>query len=130
MLNFAPEAFHVEKSLNRPCRIAYSVGLFAPPERRNPAPLGLDGFLLLAEKIGAAGVELPCALLKDVPDSEVDSICARLHRPGHYAILMHGIPWGDLEGALKCARRFRIQNHSDAFDRNFKRSPGVAIGLA
>jgi sugar phosphate isomerase/epimerase len=92
-----------------PYGIAYSVGLFAPPERRNPAPLGLRGFLDLAESIDAAGVELPCALLKGVADAEVDAVCARLHRQERYAILMHGISWGDLDGALNCARRFRFK---------------------
>ena len=102
-LAFAPQSFRI--GLN-PYGIAYSVGLFSTPERRNPQPLGLSGFLDLADKIGACGVELPCALLKDVPDSEVERAKARLHAPNHYAIMMHGIPWGDLDGALACARRF------------------------
>ena len=102
-LAFAPNSFRI--GLN-PYGIAYSVGLFSPPERRNPAPLGLRGFLDLADKIGACGVELPCALLKDVPDSEIEAVKARLHSDGRYAILMHGIPWGDLDGALNCAQRF------------------------
>lgn len=90
-----------------PYGIAYSVGLFgADSPRPNPKPLGLDGFLGLAESIGAAGVEIPVALLKNVQDADVNRVCERLHAKGKYAILMHGISWGDLDGSLVVAERF------------------------
>ena len=90
-----------------PYGIAYSVGLFgADSPRANPHPLGLNGFLDLADSIGAVGVEIPVFLLKNVSDADVDRVCARLHANGKYAILMHGIPWGDLDGSLRVAERF------------------------
>ncbi|MEI6232811.1 MAG: TIM barrel protein [Planctomycetota bacterium] len=90
-----------------PYGIAFSVGLFgADSPRANPRPLGLNGFLDLAESVGAAGVEIPVALLKDVSDAEVNRVCARLHEKGKYAILMHGISWPDLNGSLAVAERF------------------------
>ena len=90
-----------------PYGIAYSVGLFgADSTRPNPHPLGLNGFLDLADSIGAAGVEIPVALLKSVSDADVNRVCARLHEKGKYAILMHGISWSDLDGSLAVAERF------------------------
>jgi sugar phosphate isomerase/epimerase len=90
-----------------PYGIAYSVGLFgAESPRPNPHPLGLNGFLDLADSIGAAGVEIPVALLKSVSDADVNRVCAHLHEKGKYAILMHGISWGDLDGSLAVAARF------------------------
>jgi len=93
-----------------PYGIAFSVGLFgAGTPRANPNPLGLCGFLDLAESIGAAGVEIPVALLKDVRTEETGRIKALLHENDNYAILMHGIPWGDLPGSLDVARRFEFK---------------------
>ncbi len=90
-----------------PYGIAYSAGLFgAGTPRANPHPLGLSGFLDLAESIGAAGVEIPVALLNDVRSEDTGRVRARLHENGNYAILMHGIPWGDLDGSLDVAKRF------------------------
>lgn len=90
-----------------PYGIAYSVGLLgAGTPCENPRPLGLDGFLNLADLIDAAGVELPIALLKDVPQSELKNLKARLHQNGRYAILMHGISWGEMDRAFEYAGRF------------------------
>lgn len=90
-----------------PYGIAYSVGLFgAGTARANPKPLGLNGFLDLVAKLGLAGVEIPVALLKDVSGAEIERVRARIHADGKYAILMHGIPWADLDGSLDVARRF------------------------
>ena len=110
-LDFAPDVFRI--GLN-PYGIASTRQVcLRRLERRNPAPLGLAVWVFAArgEHTGAAGVlELAVrALLKDVADADVESICARLHRPDHYAILMHGISWGDLDGALNCAKRFRFK---------------------
>lgn len=90
-----------------PYGIAYSVGLFGKDtDRPNPRPLGLNGFLDLADSIGAQGIELPIELLKDVLDSETQRVRERIHANGRYAILMHGIPWGYIDTALLYARRF------------------------
>lgn len=90
-----------------PYGIAYSAGLFAAgTPRENPRPLGLNGFLDLADLIGASGVELPIALLKGVAESDTARLRERLHASGRYAILMHGISWGDPDSALLFARRF------------------------
>jgi len=90
-----------------PYGVAYSVGLFgADTPRANPHPLGLNGFFDLADSIGAEGVEIPVFLLNDVPASAVDAVRARLHDAGNYAILMHGVSWPNLDGALTVAQRF------------------------
>src|ERR1043165_3244029 len=92
-----------------PYGIAYSVGLFgAGRPRANPKPLGLNGFLKVVEKFGLAGVEIPVSLLKDVQGAEADRIRERIHAGNRYAILMHGIPWGDLDGSLDIAKRFQF----------------------
>src|SRR5882724_2531596 len=90
-----------------PYGIAYWVGLFAAgTPRANPKPLGLNGFLDLVEKLGLAGVEIPVAMLKDLAPEEAHLAWERIHANGKYAILMHGIPWGDLDGSLEVAKRF------------------------
>ena len=93
-----------------PYGMAYSAGLFgAGTPRANPRAMGLKGFLDLADLIGAAGVEVPIALLRDVAASDTERMRERLHSGGRYAILMHGISWGDPDSALKFARRFGLK---------------------
>ncbi|HLX60149.1 MAG TPA: sugar phosphate isomerase/epimerase [Planctomycetota bacterium] len=90
-----------------PYGIAYWVGLFAAgTPRANPNPLGLNGFLDLVEKLELAGVEIPVALLKNLSPEESHRAWERIHSNGKYAILMHGIPWGDLDGSLEVAKLF------------------------
>src|SRR5438309_9930425 len=93
-----------------PYGIAYWVGLLAAgTPRANPNPLGLNGFLDLVEKLELAGVEIPVALLKDLSGASAERVRERRHANGKYAIVMHGIPAGDLDGSLEVAKRFEFR---------------------
>ncbi len=73
--------------------------------RANPAGRGLEGFLLLAEELGAEVVEIFDPWLQAMPDAAVRAIGARLADRGAVPVVSAGVDMmGPMEAAFRSAR--------------------------
>ena len=87
-----------------PYGIAYSVGLHGKgTPRANPRPLGLDGYVALAEEIGAAVLELPTVLLAALDEGGLVRLRERLAERGVTPVLSQGPPTRGFSDSLRCA---------------------------
>lgn len=90
-----------------PYGIAYSVGLQGVnTARANPQPLGLWGYLDLAEAVGATKtIELPTAWLAKLDDGGLERLGQRLAGLNATPVLSQGSPVGGVETSLALAAR-------------------------
>lgn len=87
-----------------PYGIAYTVGLHGRgTPRANPRPLGLAGYLDLAEEIGARCVEFPAALLPAEEPSALAALRERLEARGMTPVLSQPSPVAGVERSVACA---------------------------
>jgi sugar phosphate isomerase/epimerase len=88
-----------------PYGIAYSVGLQGVnTPRANPNPLGLWGYLDLAEAVGATRtIELPTAWLAKLDDAGLERLIERLAGLNATPVLSQGTPVGGVETSLALA---------------------------
>ena len=87
-----------------PYGIAYSVGLMARgTPRENPKPLGLTGYLDLADRTGVKGVEIFTPLLDGLDDSGLRALSDRFSSR-HYNVVMSQPLSTGLDRSIHCAR--------------------------
>lgn len=87
-----------------PYGIAYSVGILARgTPRANPAPLGLQGYLDLADRIGVAGVEIFTPLLDGLDDAALSALKDRFARRHQHVVMSQPLATG-LDRSIHCAR--------------------------
>lgn len=84
-----------------PYGISYSVGLQGQgTPRANPRPLGLAGYLDLAEEIGARTVELPTKLLEPLDEAAFGRLRERLRAREMAVVLSQGSPTDGVDASL------------------------------
>jgi sugar phosphate isomerase/epimerase len=87
-----------------PYGIAYAVGLVGnDTPRQNPDPLGLDGFVAVAEAIGASSIEIHAGHLFVLSRSALERLKDRLGKKGTIAVVSLGPPMEGLDKAVVCA---------------------------
>ena len=87
-----------------PYGLTYHLGLQGSGgPRANPDGRGLDGFVAIAEEIGARAIELHNGWLTKLTDAELQALRTRLERLDLLPIISHGIPWDSHEGAIRSA---------------------------
>jgi 3-oxoisoapionate decarboxylase len=88
-----------------PYGLTYHLGLQGSGgPRANPDGRGLEGFIAIAQEIGARTIELHNAWLVPLPDAALAALRARLETLGMQPIVSHGLPWEGHEGAIRSAR--------------------------
>lgn len=87
-----------------PYGIAYSVGLHGKgTPRANPNPLGLAGYLGLAEEMGAQALELPVGLLADLSPADLNRLRERLEAGAMTPVLSQPSPVAGIDVSLRLA---------------------------
>ncbi|HVN81294.1 MAG TPA: sugar phosphate isomerase/epimerase [Terriglobia bacterium] len=87
-----------------PYGIAYAVGLVGnDTPRRNPNPLGLDGFVAVAESIGARSIEIHAEHLFAQSRSALERLRNRLLEKGTIVVVSLGPPMEGLDKAVVSA---------------------------
>jgi sugar phosphate isomerase/epimerase len=88
-----------------PYGLTYTLGLQGSGgPRANPNGRGLDGFIEIAQQIGAAAIELHNAWLVARSDAELQALGRRLADLGMLPIVSHGLPWEGPDGAIRSAQ--------------------------
>lgn len=83
-----------------PYGIAFTIGLQGRgTPRANPNPLGLAGYLDLADEIGAATIEIPTALLTPLTGAELRALRERLDRRDVTVVLSQGLGSAHIDAA-------------------------------
>jgi sugar phosphate isomerase/epimerase len=87
-----------------PYGLTYTLGLQgANGPRANPRGRGLEGFLQIAEELGARSIEIHNAWLVPLDDAKLADLREHLDSAGREPIISHGIPWEAPEGAIRTA---------------------------
>ena len=87
-----------------PYGIAYTVGLVGSnTSRKNRSPLGLDGFVELAETIGAKSIEIHAEHLFSQPRPDLKRLKERLAQRGTAVVVSLGPPMEGLDKAIVSA---------------------------
>ena len=87
-----------------PYGISYHLGLHAAgTPRANPKPVGLEGFLALAEEIRARAVELSDRWLADLDDARLEVLASRLRDADMVPIVSSGLHHGDIDACIRYA---------------------------
>jgi 3-oxoisoapionate decarboxylase len=87
-----------------PYGLTYTLGLQgANGPRANPNGRGLDGFLQIAEELGARSIELHNAWLVKLDETRLGALRKHLESRGMEPIISHGIPWEPPEPAVRSA---------------------------
>jgi 3-oxoisoapionate decarboxylase len=87
-----------------PYGLTYSLGLQgANGPRANPRGRGLEGFVEIAQELGARTIEIHNAWLVKLDDDNLKALRQRLESLGMEPIISHGIPWEQPEGAVRTA---------------------------
>ena len=77
-----------------PYGLTYTLGLQgANGPRANPRGRGLEGFLQIAEELGARSIEIHNAWLVPLSEEQLFNVRARLDSSRVEPIISHGIPW-------------------------------------
>ena len=88
-----------------PYGLTYHLGLQgAGGPRANPAAGGLEGFLSLAEELGARVLEIFDPWLRAMSEAELAALKARLEAKGIQPIVSWGLMMGPFESAMRSAR--------------------------
>ena len=86
-----------------PYGIAYCNGIAGRgTARANPRPLGVEGYVRLAEEIGARGVEFHFEMLAGLGDGELSELRERLRAKGWFVVVSS--PLGDVGSSMAPAR--------------------------
>jgi 3-oxoisoapionate decarboxylase len=94
--------FHV--GLN-PYGINYAIGLMgAGTPRQNPRPLGLEGFVRIAEELGVRSIEIHAGHLIGSGSFDLQSLAKRLAAMKVIPVVSLGPPMEGLDRAIVCAR--------------------------
>jgi len=87
-----------------PYGLTYTLGLQgANGPRANPNGRGLDGFLQIAEELGARSIEIHNAWLVPLDENKIFALRERLDSLKIEPIISHGIPWEPPEPAVRTA---------------------------
>jgi len=87
-----------------PYGLTYTLGLQgANGPRANPRGRGLEGFLQIADELGARSIELHNAWLVPLEEDRLFALRERLDAHKVEPIISHGIPWEPPEGAIRTA---------------------------
>jgi 3-oxoisoapionate decarboxylase len=87
-----------------PYGLTYTLGLQgANGPRANPRGRGLEGFLQIADELGARSIEIHNAWLVPLDDAKLAALREHLDSAGREPIISHGIPWEAPEGAIRTA---------------------------
>jgi len=87
-----------------PYGLTYCLGLQGSGgPRANPDGRGLEGFVDIAQQIGAQSIELHNAWLVPLSDAELHMLRDRLRGLGMLPIVSFGLPWEPNEGAIRSA---------------------------
>lgn len=88
-----------------PYGIMYAVGMQGSSSRRaNPKPLGLDGFLNLAEELGVKGVEIPPALINKLDEAALAKLRERIGNNKWWVVISSGPPLGEIQELIRYCR--------------------------
>jgi sugar phosphate isomerase/epimerase len=95
---------HLRTGLN-PYGISYHLGLHASDTpRANPNAVGLEGFLELTEEAGGRVIELADRWLRDLSDSELRALRARLEASDIVPVISSGLHNGDVDVCIRHAQ--------------------------
>src|SRR5882724_8725512 len=87
-----------------PYGLTYTLGLQgANGPRANPHGRGLEGFLQIAQELGARCIELHNAWLVPLEEGQLSALRKRLASLGMEPIVSHGLPWEPPEDAVRSA---------------------------
>ena len=87
-----------------PYGLTYHLGLQGSGgPRANPNGRGLEGFIEIAQEVGARTIELHNGWLVPMSDTELAALRARLATLDLQPIVSHGLPWEPPEGAVRSA---------------------------
>jgi len=88
-----------------PYGLTYYLGLQGSGgPRANPDGRGLEGFIGIAEELGARSIELHNAWLTALSDGELQALRERLAGLGMQPIISYGLPWEPHADAIRSAR--------------------------
>ena len=87
-----------------PYGLTYYLGLQGRgTPRANPKPAGLEGFIALTEEVGGRVIELADSWLKELDDSGLKALRARLEKADITPVVSSGLQHGDVDACLRYA---------------------------